>query len=62
MTMLRRLSTIFRAKANKVQDKAEEILDYSVLRAQAGAVGGGPLEEADVVTSRKRVDLQAAHL
>ena len=64
MTVLRRLSTIFQAKANKVLDKAEdprEILDYSYERQleQLEKVRRGV---ADVATSRKRVELQAAQL
>lgn len=64
MSVLRRLSTIFQAKANKALDKAEdprEILDYSYERQleQLEKVRRGV---ADVATSRKRVELQAAQL
>lgn len=64
MSVMRRLSTIFKAKANKALDKAEdprEILDYSYERQleQLQKVRRGV---ADVATSRKRVELQAAQL
>ena len=64
MSVMRRLSTIFKAKANKALDKAEdprEILDYSYERQleQLEKVRRGV---ADVATSRKRVELQAAQL
>ena len=64
MSVMRRLSTIFQAKANKVLDKAEdprEILDLSYERQleQLEKVRRGV---ADVATSRKRVELQAAQL
>jgi len=61
MSVMRRLSTIFKAKANKALDKAEdprEILDYSYARQleQLEKVRRGV---ADVATSRKRLELQA---
>lgn len=64
MSVLRRLSTIFQAKANKALDRAEdprEILDYSYQRQleQLEKVKRGV---ADVATSRKRVELQAAQI
>lgn len=64
MSVLRRLSTVFQAKANKALDRAEdprEILDYSYQRQleQLEKVKRGV---ADVATSRKRVELQAAQI
>jgi len=64
MSVGHRIATLFRAKANKALDRAEdprEILDYSyeqqlemVLKVRRGL--------ADVATSRKRVELQVHQL
>ena len=64
MSIGHRIATLFRAKANKALDRAEdprEILDYSyeqqlemVLKVRRGL--------ADVATSRKRVELQVHQL
>jgi phage shock protein A len=64
MSMMKRISLIFRAKANKALDKAEdprETLDYSYVKQQEllQKVRRGV---ADVATSRKRVELQAQQL
>lgn len=64
MSLMRRLSTVFKAKANKAIGKAEdprEILDYSYERQleQLQKVRRGL---ADVATSRKRLELQAEQL
>ena len=59
-----RLSTIFKAKASKVLDRAEdprETLDYSYER-QLELLQRVRRGLADVVTSRKRVELQAQQL
>jgi phage shock protein A len=64
MSLMSRISLIFRSKANKALDRAEdprETLDYSYTRQQEllQKVRRGV---ADVVTSRKRVELQVAQL
>jgi phage shock protein A len=62
MSIARRIALLFRAKANKALDRAEdprEVLDYSYERQQEmlTRVRRGL---ADVATSRKRVELQMA--
>jgi phage shock protein A len=64
MSLMSRISLIFRSKANKALDRAEdprETLDYSYQRQQEllQKVRRGV---ADVATSRKRVELQIAQL
>lgn len=64
MSLTKRLSAIFKAKASNVLDRAEdprETLDYSYQKMleQLNQVRRGV---ADVATSRKRVELQAARL
>ncbi len=64
MSLMKRISLIFRSKANKALDKAEdprETLDYSYQRQQdlLVKVRRGV---ADVATSRKRVELQVNQL
>jgi phage shock protein A len=64
MSLTKRFSTILKAKASKALDKAEdprETLDYSYQRMldQLTQVRRGV---ADVATSRKRLELQAAQL
>jgi phage shock protein A len=64
MSILRRIAMLFRVKANKALDRAEdprEVLDYSyeqqlemVVKVRRGL--------ADVATSRKRVELQVTQL
>src|SRR5919108_5725239 len=64
MGLLRRFSNIFRAKANKVLDKAEdprEALDLSYER-QLEMLQKMRRGVADVATSRKRIELQAQQL
>lgn len=64
MGLMKRLSTVFRAKANKVLDRAEdprETLDYSYER-QLDLLQKVKRGVADVATSRKRVELQAQRL
>jgi phage shock protein A len=64
MSLLRRLATLFRAKANKALDRAEdprEMLDYSYER-QLELLQQVRRGVADVATSRKRVELQIAQL
>src|SRR6476619_8209681 len=64
MSMMKRISTIFRAKANKALDKAEdprETLDYSYQR-QMEMLTKVRRGVADVATSRKRVELQVNQL
>jgi phage shock protein A len=64
MSIFKRMSTIFRAKANKALDKAEdprETLDYSYQR-QLELLQKVRRGVADVATSRKRVELQASQL
>jgi phage shock protein A len=60
----RRIATLFRIKANKVLDRADdprEVLDYSYERQveMRAKVRRGV---ADVATSRKRLELQAGQL
>jgi phage shock protein A len=60
MTIMKRLSLIFRAKANKALDRAEdprETLDYSYER-QREMLMKVKRGVADVATSRKRLELQ----
>src|ERR1700712_1953879 len=64
MSMMKRISTIFRAKANRALDAAEdprETLDYSYQR-QMEMLTKVRRGVADVATSRKRVELQANQL
>ncbi|MFJ6479858.1 MULTISPECIES: PspA/IM30 family protein [unclassified Streptomyces] len=63
-SITQRIATLFRAKANKALDKAEdprEVLDYSYeqQREMLQRVRRGV---ADVATSRKRVELQVSQL
>ena len=64
MGLMRRFSNIFRAKASKALDKAEdprETLDYSYER-QLDMLQKMKRGVADVATSRKRIELQAQQL
>jgi phage shock protein A len=64
MSLMRRLATLFRAKANKALDRAEdprEVLDYSYER-QLELLQQVRRGLADVATSRRRVELQLAQL
>jgi phage shock protein A len=64
MSISRRISTVFRAKANTALDKAEdprEMLDYSYER-QLEMLQQVRRGLADVATSRKRVELQQGQL
>jgi phage shock protein A len=64
MSMMKRISLIFRAKANKALDRAEdprETLDYSYQR-QVEMLAKVRRGVADVATSRKRVELQMNQL
>lgn len=64
MGLMKRLSDVFRAKANKALDRAEdprETLDYSYER-QLEMLQQVRRGVADVATSRKRVELQAQQL
>jgi phage shock protein A len=64
MSILRRIAMLFRAKANKVLDRAEdprEVLDYSY-EQQLEMVQKVRRGLADVATSRKRVELQVIQL
>jgi phage shock protein A len=64
MSMMKRISLIFRAKANKALDAAEdprETLDYSYQR-QVEMLTKVRRGVADVATSRKRVELQMNQL
>lgn len=64
MSILRRLAALFRIKANKALDRAEdprEVLDYSYSQ-QLEMLQKVRRGVADVATSRKRVELQAAQL
>src|SRR6478736_843211 len=64
MSLMKRISLIFRAKANKVLDRAEdprETLDYSYQR-QLEMLQQVRRGLADVATSRKRVELQSQQL
>ena len=64
MSILRRIAMLFRVKANKALDRAEdprEVLDYSYER-QLEMVQKVRRGLADVATSRKRVELQVTQL
>ena len=64
MGLMQRLSTVLKAKASKTLDKAEdprETLDYSYER-QLELLTKVRRGVADVATSRKRLELQAAQL
>lgn len=64
MSLMKRMSLIFRAKANKALDAAEdprETLDYSYQR-QIELLSKVRRGVADVATSRKRVELQMNQL
>ena len=64
MSLMQRISLIFRSKANKALDRAEdprETLDYSYQR-QIELLSKVRRGVADVATSRKRVELQVAQL
>ena len=64
MSIMKRISLIFRSKANKALDRAEdprETLDYSYQK-QIELLSKVRRGVADVATSRKRVELQAAQL
>ncbi len=64
MSLMKRISLIFRAKADKALDRAEdprETLDYSYKR-QLELLTKVRRGVADVATSRKRVELQQAQL
>src|SRR6478736_3462667 len=64
MSLMKRISLIFRSKANKALDKAEdprETLDYSYQR-QLELLSKVRRGVADVATSRKRVELQVNQL
>src|SRR3954462_15895687 len=64
MTLMKRISLIFRAKADKALDRAEdprETLDYSYKR-QLDLLSKVRRRVADVPTSRKRVELQVGQL
>ncbi len=64
MSVMQRLSLIFRSKANKALDRAEdprETLDYSYQR-QLELLSKVRRGVADVATSRKRVELQMKQL
>jgi len=64
MSLMKRMSMIFRAKATKAIDKAEdprETLDYSYQK-QLELLQKVRRGVADVATSRKRVELQIAQL
>ena len=64
MSLMKRISLIFRSKANKALDQAEdprETLDYSYQR-QLELLTKVRRGVADVATSRKRVELQVNQL
>ena len=64
MGVMKRMSLIFNAKANKVLDRAEdprETLDYSYTK-QLELLQKVRRGVADVATSRKRLELQATQL
>lgn len=64
MSIARRLALLFKAKASKVLDRAEdprEVLDYSYQR-QTEMLAQVRRGLADVATSRKRLELQARQL
>ena len=61
MSVMKRMSLIFRAKANKALDRAEdprEMLDYSYQR-QVELLSQVRRGVADVATSRKRLELRS---
>ena len=61
MSLTKRMSAIFKAKASKILDKAEdprETLDYSYQK-QLELLQKVRRGVADVATSRKRLELQA---
>lgn len=63
-TIADRITTLFRAKANKALDEAEdprEVLDYSYTQ-QVELPHKVRRGVADVATSRKRVELRTHHL
>jgi len=64
MSLMKRISLIFRSKANKALDRAEdprETLDYSYQR-QLDLLSKVRRGVADVATSRKRVELQVTQI
>jgi len=64
MSLMKRMSLIFKAKANQALDKAEDprqILDYSYTK-QLELLQQVRRGVADVATSRKRVELQIAQM
>ena len=64
MSIIGRMTTLFRVKANKALDRAEdprEVLDYSY-EQQLEMVQKVRRGLADVATSRKRVELQLTQL
>ena len=64
MSLMKRISLIFRSKANKALDRAEdprETLDYSYQK-QIELLTKVRKGVADVATSRKRVELQATQM
>jgi len=64
MSLMKRISLVFRSKANRALDKAEdprETLDYSYQR-QLDLLAKVRRGVADVATSRKRVELQVNQL
>jgi phage shock protein A len=64
MSLSRRIATLFRVKANKALDQAEdprELLDYSYER-QVELLQQVHRGLADVTTSRRRIELQLAQL
>jgi phage shock protein A len=64
MSLMKRISLIFRSKANRALDRAEdprETLDYSYQR-QIEMLSKVRRGVADVATSRKRVELQVSQL
>ena len=64
MSVTKRLALLFRVKANKALDRAEdprEVLDYSYQR-QTEMLAQVRRGLADVATSRKRLELQARQL
>src|SRR6266508_2847657 len=64
MSLAKRLALIFKAKANKALDRAEdprETLDYSYAK-QLEMLQKVRRSVADVATSRKRLELQAQQL
>ena len=64
MSISSRIATLFRVKANKALDRAEdprEVLDYSY-EQQLEMVNKVRRGVADVATSRKRVELQLTQL